>query len=434
MISNHLQVEYLRPELLRNYHRQLRIPSKKQIEKTKRMIRECGFMPPVIVDSDNCIVIGSHIGLAAKDMGLEVIPVICAGHLTDAQIQILRIAHDRIASEATWNEEVLGEEFRDLMFKFPDIDMTLTGFEVPEIDILLDPTYSSDLVEEAAVPEGPAITRQGDLWVLGEHRLYCGDALLAESYQYLMGDEKAQVCFTDAPYNVKIDGHVGNSGKTKHREFLQGVGELSTSDFTAFLTKAHQNMADYAQDGAIIFSCMDWRHLTEIITAGEQASLTLQNICVWVKDNGGMGSLYRSRHELVLVFKKGSASHINNIQLGKYGRYRTNVWEYPGVNSFGGGRMEELAMHPTVKPLALVADAIKDCSTQTGIVLDPFGGSGTTLIAAEKTGRKARLIELDPLYCDVIIRRWQKLACKSAVHQGSGKDFSEIEGAEVDHA
>lgn len=242
-----------------------------------------------------------------------------------------------------------------------------------------------------------------------------------------MAGEKAQMCFTDAPYNLKIDGHVGNSGKIKHPEFMHGVGEFNPHGFTDFLTPPHKFMAEHSEDGAIIYSCMDWRHLQEIQAAAARAGLTLQNICVWVKDNGGMGSLYRSRHEFVLVFKSGKAPHINNVSLGKYGRYRTNVWEYPGVNSFGGGRMGELAMHPTVKPLAMVMDAIKDCSKRGGIVLDPFGGSGTTLIAAEKTGRKARLIELDPHYCDVTIRRWQILTGKDAIHAATGKTFNEIE-------
>lgn len=427
-LHNALQIEYLSPELIQNHHRQLRTFGKNQIRKAENLIRECGILP-VAIDGDNRVVTGAHLVEAARRLKLEEIPVIRVSHLTAAQIQTLRIAHDRIAEEGVWNHEALAEEFRDLLLKLPDFDLALTGFEVPEIDSILNPIEDDADEGLTAWDEGNATTKLGDIYILGDHRLYCGDATKPESYQFLMGAEKAQVAFTDAPYNVKIDGHVCNSGKIKHREFLEGAGEMTSSRFTEFLGKAHKLMADYSQEGAILFSCMDWRHMMEISAAGSMARLALQNLCVWVKDNGGMGSLYRSRHELVFVFKKEGAKHINNIQLGKHGRYRTNVWEYPGVNSFGSGRMDELAMHPTVKPQALVADAIKDCSTRGGIVLDPFGGSGTTLVAAEKTSRKARLIELDPLYCDVIIRRWQKMTGKDAINGATGQTFNEVASA-----
>lgn len=429
LLSNKLQIEYLPLKQVKDYGRQLRIPGKKQTEKAARMIREGGFMPPIVVDGKNYVVIGAHLVNAARHLGMEDVPVISVSHLTEAQIQWLRIAHDSIADEASWDNKALAAEFHELLVKIPDIDLTLTGFEVPEIDIILDGVIPDKDEDVPSILSGPAIVQAGDLWILGDHRLYCGDATLPESYQTLMGEDKAQLCFTDAPYNVKIDGHVGNSGKIQHREFAMASGEMDASSFTKFLYKSHKLMAGHAQDGAIIFSCMDWRHITEITNAATMADLTLQNLCVWVKDNGGMGSFYRSRHELVFVFKKGTGPHINNIQLGKFGNYRTNVWEYPGVNSFGGNRMEELALHPTVKPLAMVMDAIKDCSKRAGIVLDPFGGSGTTLIAAEKTGRKARLIELDPHYCDVTIRRWQVLTGKDAIHAATGKTFNEIAAA-----
>jgi DNA modification methylase len=425
MAQNQLQVEYLRLTLVNDYHRQLRLPSKKQIENTERMIRECQFMPPIMIDSNNHIVSGAHLLAAARRMDMDEIPVIKVNNLDEVQVQLLRIAHDNIATQSICNKEALAEEFHELMIRIPDIDLTVTGLEVAEIDLILEIKHINE--PEESIPQletGPSIVQPGDLYQLGEHRLYCGDSLLPRSFEALMEDEKAQVCFTDAPYNVKIDGHVGNSGKTKHREFLQASGELDSDGFTEFLYTVKKLIAAHAQDGAIIFSCMDWRHLLEILTAGTRAGLTLQNLCVWNKDNGGMGSLYRSKHELVFVFKNGTGKHINNIELGKHGRYRTNVWDYPGVNSFGGGRMNELALHPTVKPVAMVSDALKDCSKRGGIVLDPFGGSGTTLIAAEKTGRKARLIELDPLYCDVTIRRWQALTGKQALNITTGQTFN----------
>lgn len=425
-ISNELQIEYLCPKLLKDYDRQLRKPKKKQIEKTKRLIETCTLVTPVVINKDNTIVIGGHLAEAARQLNIEAVPVIRAGHLDENQIKILRIAYDRIAEEADWDRELLAEEFQDLEILIPDIDLTLTGFETAEIDLIIDfqdPPGPDDDIPEPY--DGPATTKPGDLWLLGNHKLYCGDSLKDKSYQRLLASEQADMGMTDAPYNVNINGHVGNSGKTQHREFVAASGEMSDDEFTAFLTQPHKLMAKHSKGGAIIYSCMDWRHVSNIMSAGSAAKLELLNICVWVKNNGGMGSLYRSQHELVFVFKNGKARHINNIELGKYGRNRTNVWEYPSVNSFGNGRMEELTMHPTVKPVAMFADAIKDCSRRGGIILDPFGGSGTTMIAAEKTGRKARLIELDPLYCDVAIHRWQDFTGESAIHADTGNTFNE---------
>jgi DNA modification methylase len=231
--------------------------------------------------------------------------------------------------------------------------------------------------------------------------------------------------FSDPPYNVPIAGHVGGLGSVQHREFAMASGEMSQKEFTGFLKTVFGAMASVSRDGAIHFICMDWRHMAEVLDAAEGVYSELKNVCVWSKDNAGMGSLYRSRHEFVFVFKVGEAPHINHVQLGSKGRYRTNVWDYPGVNSFSG--RDALELHPTVKPVALIADAIRDCSNRNGIVLDPFGGSGSTLIAAEKTTRRARLIEIDPLYADTIVRRWQALAGKKAIEAKSGAPFADLE-------
>lgn len=429
--KNTLQIEYLPPEKLKNYHRQLR-KSKKQIKKTVRMIETCGLITPIVVDKNKTVVVGLHLFEAARQLKMETVPVIQADHLDDQQVRILRIAYDRIAEEAEWDKKQLAAEFSELKILIPDL--TITGFELDEIDLCLDIVFEndpSDTIPE--VREGPSIIRPGDLYVLGKHRLYCGDALEEKSYSKLLDGEKAQMCFTDAPYNVPIAGHVGNSGKIQHAEFKMASGEMDEAEFTDFLAVSHRQIALHSIDGAIIFSCMDWRHIGEILNASRDTDLSFQNLCIWVKDNGGMGSLYRSRHELVFVFKNGKAKHINNVKLGSNGRYRTNVWEYAGVNSFGGGRMDELEMHPTVKPLEMVADAIKDCSKRGGIILDPFGGSGTTLIAAEQTDREARLIELDPHYCDVIVHRWQKLTGHEAIHSDTGKTFSQTEAEQGGH-
>jgi DNA modification methylase len=426
VLHNELQMEYVHPGKLQDYRRQLRSLPESQVTKASNIITECGFVVPIVIGKDNVIIVGQPFVQAARNMNLDSIPVIRVEHLDENQERILRLAHDRITEEAEWNKESLAAELNELRLVIPDL--TITGFNDDEIsltlDILPDNEPGDDIPELA---DGAAVVQKGDLFQLGEHRIYCGSALEEESYETLLGDEKVQMCFTDAPYNVKIDGHVGNSGKVQHDEFAMASGEMNTGEFTEFLAAVHKIMAKFSKDGAIIFSCMDWRHIPEITAAASAAGLTMLNLCVWAKNNGGMGSLYRSRHELVFVFKNGNSKHINNVELGKNGRYRTNVWEYDGVNSFGS-RQDELKMHPTVKPLAMVMDAIKDCSRRGGIILDPFGGSGTTLIAAEKTERKARLIEIEPHYCDVTIRRWQELTGKDAIHVASGKTFNEIAG------
>jgi DNA modification methylase len=298
-------------------------------------------------------------------------------------------------------------------------DVTTIGFELPEVDLLLDEASAADpngSDAEDAVPAPPAeaITKLGDMWELGHHRLLCGDALAAASYTLLMGTDRADVLFTDPPYNVPIDGFVGGAGKVKHRTFAMGCGEMSEAEFSSFLQSALANAAAHCRDGAIAFVCMDWRHMEEMLKAGKAVFSELKNLCVWTKTNGGMGSLYRSQHELVFVFKHGDSASENNVELGRFGRNRTNVWSYAGANAFKQGRDAELAMHSTVKPVALVQDALKDVSSRGALVLDPFGGSGSTLIAAEKCGRSARLIELDPIYCDVIVKRWEAFTGKTA--------------------
>jgi DNA modification methylase len=279
-----------------------------------------------------------------------------------------------------------------------------------------------------------AVSRQGDVWNLGRHRLICGDARNRQHYADLLQSETVDLVFTDPPYNVPIDGHVCGLGRIRHREFAMGVGEMSRDAFTGFLTETLGAMASVCRDGAIAFVCMDWRHMGELLEAGEAVFSELKNVCVWNKTNGGMGAFYRSKHEMVFVFKVGTEPHTNTFGLGDTGRYRTNVWDYPGISSLGSKRNESLELHPTVKPTALVADAIRDCSRRGDIVLDAFGGSGTTLIAAETCGRSARLIEFDPLYCDTIIRRYERLTGKSARHAESDLAFEEAEASRSQEA
>lgn len=412
-----LNITYLPLDQLKHYDRDLKKHSQKQIDKTARILNEYGFVQPIVINANNVVVLGTNLVEAAQKLGLEKLPTIKLEHLSEEDLRIIRIAYQRIAEEAEWDKSVLKIELEELKLALPELDLELTGFDIPEIDMIMnfDPGEETDpndvMPDEEDIEARVAI---GDLWQLGDHLLYCGDALKEESYKSLLNDESVQMVFTDAPYNVKINGHVGNSGKIKHDEFAMASGEMSDDEFTQFLTQAHKHIEKSCNDGAIIYSCMDWRHLSHMLSALDASSLSLKNLCVWNKGVGGMGSLYRSQHELIFVAKKGKAKHINNVELGKHGRNRTNVWDYDGVNGYHSKRQDELKLHPTVKPIQMVADAMLDCSNPDGIILDPFGGSGTTLLAAEKTNRKARLIELSPHYCDVTIKRWEDMTGQKA--------------------
>jgi DNA modification methylase len=408
-----------------------RTHSAKQIRQIADSIRQFGFTNPILVDRNNGIVAGHGRIEAARQLGLGSVPTICLEDMTEAEIRAYVIADNRLAENAGWDRELLAIELQSLLELDLDFEVTITGFEMPEIDVLLgELDADSEGPDPAdAVPDvdrdAPATTETGDLWQIGPHRLLCADATEDAAYTCLLGGERAQMVFTDPPYNVRIDGHVSGLGRVKHREFAMASGEMSEAEFTGFLKTVFANLASHAADGAIHFICMDWRHMGEVLAASKGTYTELKNLCVWAKTNGGMGTLYRSQHELVFVFKSGQGSHINNVELGKHGRYRTNLWTYAGINSFGRARDEALAMHPTVKPVALVADAILDCSKRKGIILDAFAGSGTTLVAAHRTGRRGHGIELDPHYCDVILRRMKEITGVEPTHADTGKTFAE---------
>ncbi len=423
-----IRLEWRPVSALKPNPRNARIHSKKQIHQIAQSIIQFGFINPVLTDGNDNIKVGHGRFEAAKELGLDVIPTICIGHLSEAQIRAYAIADNKLALKAGWDLEILAVEFQELSALDLPFDLEITGFETAEIDLLIDgPTKTQDdPLDHLPAVETPAVTRFGDLWQLGEHKLLCADARNSSSYSELMREERARVVFADPPYNVPIDGHVGGLGSIKPRNFAMACGEMSEAQFTHFLQRVFSNVVEVSLDGAIHFICMDWRHLGEILAAGKAVYTELKNVCVWTKDNGGMGSFYRSQHELVFVFKKGTAAHVNTIELGGNGRYRTNVWGYRGANTFRQGRLEDLAMHPTVKPVALVLDAIKDCSRRGEIVLDPFSGSGTTIIAAEKSRRRARALEIDALYVDTAIRRWEKLTGSQAIHVLNGRTFAEI--------
>jgi len=418
------------PASLRPYARNARTHSKKQIQHIAASIERFGFTNPVLVSDAGEIIAGHGRVEAAKLLGMSKVPTIALSHLSEAERRAYVLADNKLALNAGWDSEILAIELQALVDL--EFDLELTGFSLAEVDLVLDAAHDADPAAsdapEDGVPalSGPAVSRLGDLWQLGRHRLLCGDARSVADMHQLMGAERADLMFTDPPYNVAIDGHVCGLGSVKHREFAFASGEMSESQFTAFLTETLSNMSRVLKDGAIAFVCMDWRHMGEMLAAGALAFTELKNLVVWNKTNGGMGAFYRSKHELIFVFKQGSAAHTNSFGLGETGRYRTNVWDYAGISSIGSNRSEELAMHPTVKPVALIADAIRDCSKRGEIVLDGFGGSGSTLIAAEKTGRSARLIEYDPLYCDTIVRRWEQLTGKLATLAGPGLSFELI--------
>lgn len=423
-------IEARPPSELRPYTRNARTHSRKQIRQIADSIERFGFTNPVLVSDEGEIIAGHGRVEAAKLLGLSSVPTLRLSHLSAEERRAYVLADNKLALNAGWDQDILAIELQALIDL--DFDVTLTGFSLAEVDFTLDAARERDPeappgVEDEIPPiASEAISRMGDVWVLGRHRLICGDAREAGDYARLLGDERVDLVFTDPPYNVPIDGHVCGSGRIRHREFAMGVGEMSQDAFTGFLVDALKPMAASCRDGAIAFVCMDWRHMPELLNAGAQVFSELKNLCVWNKTNGGMGTFYRSKHELVFVYKVGSAPHTNTFGLGDTGRYRTNVWDYAGISSMGPKRAEQLAMHPTVKPTAMVADAIRDCSKRGDIVLDGFGGSGTTLIAAEVCGRSARLIEYDPHYCDVIIRRFERLTRKQAVLEESGAAFDDV--------
>jgi DNA modification methylase len=419
---------------LRPHPGNARTHSKKQVRQIAGSIRQFGFTNPVLIGEDGSIIAGHGRVEAAKLLGLESVPTVRLAHLSPAQRRAYVLADNKLALNAGWDRELLAIELQGLIDL--DFDVELTGFSSAEIDLVLDdardgspnaPNEAEDQVPFPVDDEMPAVTRAGDVWCLGRHRLICGDARDRAVFDLLMGDERADLLFTDPPYNLPIDGHVTGLGRVRHREFAMGAGEMSVEAFSGFLQQTLGHAATLARNGAIAFVCMDWRHMGELLKAGQAVFSELKNLCVWNKTNGGMGTFYRSKHELVFVFKVGTAAHTNTFGLGDSGRYRTNVWDYAGVNTFRAERSEDLAMHPTVKPVALVAEAIRDCSRRGEIVLDPFGGSGTTLIAAEKTGRLTRMIEFDPIYCDTILRRFERVTGKQATLAVSGTTFEEID-------
>lgn len=423
-----MDIENINPKYIKPYAKNTRIHKDKHIQQIINSIREFSFTNPLLIDENNILLAGHGRLLAANKLGMESVPCVRITHLTDAQKRAYRIADNKLTINGDWDQDLLSLEFKDLAELGVDFDLDVTGFDLADIDVLIQSQNDELLEHDSAddmpdIPEGKIVSRDGDLWQLGDHIILCGNALIEDNFKKLMAENRARMVFTDPPYNVHIDGHVCGSGNIHHDEFAMASGEMTRQEFTEFLRTAFTLLRNYSVEGSLHYLCMDWRHIIEITTACDETYTEMKNLCVWNKSSGGMGSLYRSKHELIFIYKHGTAPHINNIELGVHGRNRTNVWDYPGVNT---GNREELLLHPTVKNVQMVADAIMDVTNRGDIVLDSFLGSGTTLLACERTGRICRGIEIEPKYIDTTIRRWQKVTGKDAVLVQSGKTFNEI--------
>jgi DNA modification methylase len=414
---------------LKPHPRNARKHSRQQIQAIAKSIDAFSFNAPVLVDGDGNILAGHGRFEAAKLLGMTQVPVVHLRHLTESQAKAYMLADNKLTDRSTWNDELLAIQLKELSELVPNFDIEATGFEAPEIDFRIQSLEEAEAIDQAddfQLADGPSVSALGDLWHLDDHRIYCGSALDPSVYSSLLAGETAAACFTDPPYNVKIDGHVSGKGNVRHREFPMATGEMSESEFATFLQSALAAIREHTSPGALIYVCMDWRHMSEMLRASGSSGCDHLNLCVWVKSNGGMGSLYRSRHELVFVLRNGPEPHQNNIQLGRFGRNRTNVWNYNGGNAFARkGSSRNLELHPTVKPILMVADAIQDSTRRNDIVLDPFLGSGTTLLAAERTGRRCYGVELDPLYVDTTIQRWQRMTARKA-HNQLGESFEVV--------
>jgi DNA modification methylase len=427
-----ITVIYLPITALRLDPANARVHSAKQIRQIARSIHTFDFIVPILADAELGVIAGHGRLLAARHLGLTEVPVILLEHLSEAQKRAFMIADNRLTENAEWDERLLAEQLRDLSLLDLDFSLEVTGFEMGEIDLriegLTEGSEERDADDEVPpVGDRPAVTRTGDLWMCGSNKIVCGSALEPSSFSLLMDGAKANVIFTDPPYNVPIEGNVSGFGAVRHCDFVMASGEMSKEEFTKFLATVFTFLARYSVPASVHFLCMDWRHQSEMLTAGSSVYTELKNLCVWVKDSAGMGSLYRSAHELVFVFKNGKEPHRNNIQLGRFGRDRTNVWKYAGAAALR--RSDEgnlLALAATPKPVAMVADAIMDVSARGDIVLDSFLGSGTTVIAAERTGRRCYGIEIDPLFVDTAIRRWEAWTRDHARHAASGMTFEEV--------
>jgi DNA modification methylase len=416
-----LEVTLVDPASLVPDKRNARTHPKSQIEQIVRNVGQKGWTNPILTDEGLTIIAGHGRLLAAKQLGMAAVPIIILRGLTETQKRAVRIADNKIALNAGWDLELLKLELAEIVLEDAELEL---GFEPGELEHLLATPVDPD---EEAIPAVPqvAVSQDGDLWILRQHRFAVGDCADPALMQQLMKGETADAAFLDVPYNQAPE-NIGNKGKIKHRPIAGAAGELSPGEFKAKLALWLGSCAVVTRDGGVHFVCMDHQHAEELLAAGRQTYGARLNICIWRKSNAGMGALYRSQHEMIYVYRVGSKPHLNAVQLGKHGRNRTNIWDAPSVNTFGGSRAQDLALHPTVKPVQLVADAIMDVTRRGEIVLDAFLGSGTTLIACERTGRICRGIEIDPVYADVILERFMTLTGIEAMLEATGESFAQV--------
>lgn len=416
-----LALEEISPANLVGAARNVRRQEAAHIREVAASIAELGFCDPVLIGSGNTILDGVIRVEAAKQLGLPRIPCIRVQHLTGVEQRLLRVACNRLAEKGGWNLEDLKIEFEELIVEQTPIE--ISGFSAPEIDQIL---LGHDPPPHEKGPLAPAhgaiaIAQQGDVFHLGGHRIVCGSATENDVFALLMqGEDPARLVLTDQPYNVRIAGNVTGG---PHREFAMASGEMSEPEFLSFNLAWIKAALNHLADGGLFGTFIDWRGLPNVHAAATELGLVPINLIVWAKTNAGMGSLYRSQHELLPLFKKGKGNHLNNINLGRKGRWRSNLWVYPGASSIGSEARMGLRDHPTVKPTALLEDALLDVTARGDIVIDPFLGSGSTLIAAERAGRRCRGVEIDPLYVDVIIRRYQAETGREAILEATGEPF-----------
>lgn len=426
--SNSIVVQRLAIDALKPSSAPVRRHPKKQLAKIRKSLKAFSQVTPILVSPELEIIDLELVWRAMKLNGATHVDVIVVEGKSPEEIKALRLMLNRSAMDAVWDDEILRKALQDLIDL--DFDLSLTGFDAPEIDYRIKLDWPQANVEEnsADIPlaEATAISTPGVIWALGDHRAGCGSATDINFVSRVLNGRMANVCFVDPPYNVKINGFISGKGRHRHREFLQGAGEMSDDEFFDLISDSLNVLKQFSTSTALIYACIDWRHVMTMTVAGHACDMPLYTICVWTKTNGGMGGIYRNAHELVCVFRAGADSPVNNVELGRHGRNRTNVWSYAGMSSFGRERDALLGSHPTVKPVAMIADALRDVTKRGDVVLDTFLGSGSTLIAAQETGRVCCGVELDPLYVDVVVRRWQSATGRDAVLVGTGERFNDI--------
>ncbi|WP_156677941.1 site-specific DNA-methyltransferase [Sphingomonas profundi] len=424
-----IHVENVPPASLTPPAREVRRRTRQHVQRIARSLSEFGFLVPLIVDGQMRIVAGHSRWEAAKLLGLSSVPVIRVEHLTEGQLRLFAIADNKLPEGVEWDQDQLRIEFGEIELVAPELELSSSGFAIAEIDTMYGRHRTTQLSEHDDEPEPPAedsVNRLGDVWRLGRHAFACGDARDSALIGRLLNGASVRTLLSDPPWNLKIEGVVSGNGRVKHADFVMAAGEMTKPAFTAFLGDFLGAAKPHLSPGALAYVYMDWRNYDALVAAAVASGFEQKNMLVWCKDNAGMGSMYRSQHELVGLFKADDAPHTNNINLGRHGRNRANCLFYPGVNSFGKGRDRQLKAHPTCKPVSMLADLILDSSAPGEIILDPFGGSGSTLIAAEKVDRTACLIELDPGYADGIVRRFERVVGTPALHVETGLSFAEL--------